>query len=207
MDQYALRRWRREAGMTQTDLAKQIGVTQSIVSRWERGSEPISASMTERLIGMVLGSTTKTQISREATVLQHTSIGRALFDPDGLRYLAGSRGFQSVFPLTHGGQTVEILSAMNILDHLVGEVAHILHDDEVRYQLQHRQIVTMSCVTDRATNFELEHGIRHRMQGVPRMLDGRMIIDVTYSTCDTSTPLGCDGIITIDDILSGKLSE
>lgn len=205
MDRKALRKWRKEVGMTQSDLAQQLGITQSIVSRWERGSEPISAAMAERLMGMILGSDRQSQLLKEAALLDHTSIGRALFDPDGLKYLAGSRGFRNVFPLTHGGHTVEILSGMNILDHLINEVANILHDDEVRYQLGHRQIVTMSCVTDRATRFEQEHGIRHRMQSVPRMMDGRIIIDVTYNACDTSTPLGCDGLITVDDILSGKM--
>ena len=191
--------------MSQADLAAQLGVTQSIVSRWEMGREPISAGLLERLIGMVSGKTAQPQLWKESALLKDTSIGRALFDADGLRYLAGSQGFRDMFPLTHGGHTVEILNRKNILDKLVGEMADILQDDEIRCQLHHRQLISMSCVTDRSTCFELEHGIRYRMQGVPRIMDGRVIVDVTYNACDISASLGLDGLITVDDVLSGRM--
>ena len=40
-----LKKYRLQAGMTQTDLANAIGVKQDYVSRWERGYSDLSAEM------------------------------------------------------------------------------------------------------------------------------------------------------------------
>ena len=42
-----LRQWRKEAEMTQADLAKRVKVSVNSVARWERGEQAISPAMAE----------------------------------------------------------------------------------------------------------------------------------------------------------------
>jgi len=46
----AIRRWRQEAGLSQAQLARRLGTTQSAVSRWEKGhDEPRLGTLAEIL--------------------------------------------------------------------------------------------------------------------------------------------------------------
>lgn len=200
-----LKTWRRTAQLTQTQLAQALGVSQSLVSRWERGVEAPSPALSRRLHELMTGSRNLSELAREAVALHTLPVGRALYDVDGVRLLAYSQGFARTWPPNHGGKPLETIAGRFLLDLLVGEVASLLQDDEIRYQIQTGEIIQLSCVTERSTTLEVDHGLRYRKHGSLRDIGGRLVFDVTYEVCDRSVALGCSRPLTVEDVLSGRL--
>jgi transcriptional regulator with XRE-family HTH domain len=198
-----LRRWRRETGMTQQQLAEKLGVTQSVVSRWERGIETPGFRMIRRIEGLVAGADILSGLHRELAGMRTLSIGRALFDLDGLRLLGASHGFARQWPQTHGGATLDTIQGVPLLDRVTGEVGAVLQDDETLYRMRCMEYVALSCVTERSTDLEIAHGIRYRTHGAVRRIGAQTVLDVTYETVSPEVPLGLETAITIEDVMKG----
>lgn len=205
MQGWMIRRWRREAGMTQTQVARLLGVRQSTVSRWERGQEVPGPAMQSRLAKVMAGGLSLSEEHREAAAISTLSIGRALFVVDGLSLMGYSRGFADLWPHTHGGATVDTIMGVPLLDSLVGEIGGVLHDDEMLHRLRKGEFVCLACVTERSTSLEISHGIRYRTHGNVRKIGRRTVIDVTYEVVPQAVPLGFEGGITVEDVLTGTV--
>ena len=177
-----LKTWRVQHGWNQKALAAHLGVTQATVSRWERQIDTPAPRNLLEIRGILDRWSLQNVLEIERIGIAGLMTPRAIFDTDGLKLLAWSNGFAELWPKNHQGKTLEFLKDRYLVDELANETAQIIHDPETEYQIGKGNIIAISCVTQKSTEFEDDHPFAYRMHGTVRLLGSRRVIDLIYES-------------------------
>ena len=188
-----VRAWRRLNCMKQEALGAALGVTQSAVSRWERGLDEPSPDIARRLRDL-MAQTVRDELAIERAFLGRQSSMRAFFDLDGIRLIGASAGV-----LAHWPQMARLLDR-RLADHLMGDVGRLFADPTLAAEVRAGDIILISGVADQHLRLENRNAFRHRWHARIRRYGQRMISDMHYEACAADAPMGIDGILRLGDI-------
>jgi transcriptional regulator with XRE-family HTH domain len=189
-----LKLWRKAQGLKQDALAYLLGVTQPAISRWEAGVDMPSQALQLRLRDMMCPSARARQ-KIEDFVLRKTSALEASFDLDGVKLLATSQGMQRAWPM------FSVLPEMRLFDHLIGEAAMVLHDEEMMRDIKRGEIAVVSAVSDGHVSLPLDTSFRHRWHATFRSYGPRMVAHMVYEPCAENAQTGIETLVRLDDML------
>lgn len=147
-----LRAWRRLNGIKQLALADMLGVSQAAVSCWETGRETPSAELMKRIHDMI------SQQEVDEVLLERVFTERqpgimALYDLDGVRFLAASRGYRALWP------GMSLLTGMSMASHLINESGLLLANQALRRDVDSGQLALISGVSDRHTDIIVDTAV------------------------------------------------
>ncbi len=188
-----LRLWRRLNCMKQEALGAAIGVTQSAVSRWERGLDEPSPEMSRRLRDL-MAQTERDELAIERAFLGRQASMRAFFDLDGIRLLGLSAGLMAHWP--HMTRLLD----RRLAEHLVGDVGRLFADAAFTAEVRNGDVILISGVADQHLRFENRNAFRHRWHARIRSYGQRMISDMHYEACAPDAPMGLESILRLEDI-------
>ena len=117
----SLQNLRREVGMTQSDLAIEVGVSQSYIARLEQGSLDPKLSIVNRIF-QVLASRQSKACSDIMTRDPHTVDAR---DPASLAVKAMRKRKISQLPVVRGTQIVGIITEQDIIRNLQHDMSEL----------------------------------------------------------------------------------
>jgi len=188
-----VRTWRRLNCMKQEALGAALGVTQSAVSRWERGLDEPSPDIARRLRDLVAQGV-RDELAIERAFLGRQSSMRAFFNLDGIRLVGASAGVMAHWP--HMARLLD----RRLAEHLVGDVGRLFADPTFSTEVRAGDIILISGVADQHLRFENRNAFRHRWHARIRSYGQHMISDMHYEVCAPETPMGIEGILRLDDI-------
>jgi transcriptional regulator with XRE-family HTH domain len=193
-----LKAWRRAQGLKQAALAERLGVSQPAVARWERGLDLPAPARLARLQELMAGAM-RDELTLDRLFISRQSAIRALIDCDGLRMVAFSAGFSSIWP------TSSALLDIPLMDHLVDEACHLIHDAELSHGRRTGSLCLASGISDRHLDLPIDVSIRHRWHICFRRYGARMLADMVYEPCASDLPVGITDLVQVDaagDILA-----
>lgn len=188
-----LRTWRRINGIKQATLAEMVGVSQTVVSVWENGHELPSAERLARL-ETLMADTARDELAVERLFVERQGGVRALFDVDGVRLLAVSRGFRDLWPKT--GE----LKGSFLIDYLVNEARRLASDQKYAQAILSGDLVLASGHSERMTNLDIDEMVPHRWHMCFRRYGPRTIVDVVYEPSEGERGAGIDDLVYLDDL-------
>lgn len=188
-----LRTWRRINGIKQAALAEMLGVSQTAVSIWENGHELPSAERLARLESL-MAHTARDEVAVERLFVERQQGVRALFDLDGIRVLAVSRGFRALWP-----QTGELMGSF-LIDYLVNEARRLASDQKYAQAILSGELVLASGYSDRMTDLDIDEMVPHRWHMCFRRYGARTIADVVYEPGEGEHGPGIDDLVYLDDL-------
>lgn len=186
-----LKAWRRVHGVKQAALAYRLGVTQPAVARWERGLDLPAPARLKQLQEMMAGAM-RDELALDRLFIGRQSAIRALVDCDGVRMVATSAGFQSIWP------TSSMLLDIPMIDCLVGEASHLIHDEALSRDIRKGSLGLVSGVSDRHLDLPIDIAIRHRWHICFRRYGARMLADMVYEPCSADLPQGITDLVHVD---------
>lgn len=188
-----LRTWRRMNNMKQEALAQVLGVTQKTVSIWESGVDLPSAAHVARLESL-MAQTASSELALERLFTERQAGVRALFDVDGTRLLAVSRGYRAFWP-----NTADLEGAF-LVEYLVNEAQHLTANPEFAQAILSGDLVLASGYSLRMTSLELDEMVPHRWHACFRRYGARTIVDVVSEMGPLAREPGIDDIVYLDEI-------
>ncbi len=190
-----LRTWRRVNGIKQATLAEMLGVSQTAVSIWENGHDLPSAERIARL-ETLMADTARDELALERLFVERQGGIRALFDVDGVRLLAVSRGFHEVWPLTSE------LTGSFFIEYLVDEARRLASDQKYAQAILSGELVLASGFSERMTNLGIDQIIPHNWHMCFRRYGARTVVDVVYEPGSGEQGSGIDDLVYLDDLKS-----
>lgn len=182
--------WRRSEGLTQTDLARRLGVSQQAVSYWERGKDvPGPAHMAQ--IRSLL--TQSGELNIEKAFIRNQTTIRALFDCDDLRLLGVSAGFAALWP------DFSRLIDVPLRNDLVNESAALYGDASFRKAIMCKDIVAAAGVSERHVRLDKDIAFKHRWFVRIRHFGARMVGDMIFEPCNADAPTGLEHLVTPEE--------
>jgi transcriptional regulator with XRE-family HTH domain len=188
-----LRTWRRINGIKQAALAEMLGVSQTAVSIWENGHDLPSAERIGRLEAL-MANTARDELAVERLFVERQGGIRALFDVDGARLLAVSRGFHALWPATAE------LTGSFFIEYLVNEARRLASDPKYTQAILSGELVLASGHSERMTNLDTDQVIPHRWHMCFRRYGARTVADVVYEPSDAAQGSGIDDLVFLHDI-------
>lgn len=186
-----LRLWRHLNGLKQRALADMLGVSQTAISFWESGRDvPNPAQVAQ--IAALMTKTGRDEVAIERAFVARQSAVRALFDLDGIRLLASSQGFRSLWPLNAD------LEGRRLGDHLVNEARTLAFDDDLRHAIHEGTLGLASGISLRQTDLDLDRTLLHRWHICFRRAGHRRLIDIVYEPCDADLAPGITDLVYLD---------
>jgi transcriptional regulator with XRE-family HTH domain len=186
-----LKTWRRLNNLKQAALAQMLGVSQPAIARWEAGLDTPNPDRLKRLLHIMDGSA-RDELALERLFIRRQAAMRALFDYDGLRMLELSEGFRRIWP------DFSNLLDRPMVDHIVGEAQSLVGDRELHQFIVDGSLGLISGVSDRHTDHDLDHALRHRWHACFRRYGSRTLVDIVYEPCGPEVPTGVTDIIHLD---------
>ena len=186
-----LRTWRRINGIKQAALDEMLGVSQTAVSIWENGHDLPSAERIGRLEAL-LANTARDELAVERLFVERQGGIRALFDVDGARLMAVSRGFHALWP-----ETAELTGSF-FIEYLVIEARRLASDPKYTQAILSGELVLASGHSERMTNLDTDQVIPHRWHMCFRRYGARTVADVVYEPSDAAPVSGCDDLVGLD---------
>lgn len=188
-----LRTWRRQNDLKQAALAQTLGVSQAAVARWERGLDMPAPERLGRLRTLMAGAT-HDELALERLFVSRQSAIRGLYDLDGVRLVATSAGFRDLWP------DFSTLMERPMADHLIGELGGMVHGGDLGHDLRKGTLALVSGISERHTDLEVDHAIRHRWHVCFRRYGARTVADVVYEACAPDSPVGIIDVIRLDEL-------
>ncbi|QTL02181.1 helix-turn-helix transcriptional regulator [Aquabacter sp. L1I39] len=188
-----LRTWRRINGIKQATLAEMVGVSQTVVSLWENGHDIPSPERLARL-ETIMADTARDELAVERLFVERQGGIRALFDVDGVRLLAVSRGFRDLWPKTGD------LKGSFLIDYLVNEARRLASDEKYAQAILSGELVLASGHSHRMTNLDIDEMVPHRWHMCFRRFGPRTIVDVVYEPSEGACGPGIDDLVYLDDL-------
>lgn len=182
--------WRRSEGLTQTELARRLGVSQQAISYWERGKDlPGAAHMAQ--IRTLLSQSGELNI--EKTFIRDQTTMRALFDCEDMRLLGVSAGFAKVWP------DFSRMIDVPLRGDLVNESAALYDDPSVRSAIMRKEIIAASGVSERQVRLDKDFAFKHRWFVRIRQFGARFVGDMLFEPCAVDVPTGVERLLKPDE--------
>ena len=188
-----LRDWRKAKGVKQESLAAMLGVSQSAISHWETGQDAPDRRVMGRIVD-IISATGDGRLAVEKLVVAQQGAIRASFDLDGVKLVMASKGLIGAWP------TFSTLVDTRLIDRLVDEAGQFLHDDAFVRSVRRGEVAMVSAVSDKHIDLDLDRGFRHRWIAVFRGYGQKMLVDMTYETCDANCPRGIESVTHYDSL-------
>lgn len=188
-----VRDWRKANGIKQESLAALLGVSQSAVSHWENGHDRPQRRLVGRLVDMMT-ATADERLLVDGLAIQQQGAMRASFDLDGVKLLLASNGLTAAWP------DFSRLVGVKLVERLVGEASHFLHDDDFVRSVRRGEVALISAVSDKHVHLDVDTAFRHRWIAVFRSYGARIVVDMTYEACDPLADTGVQSVTHYDDI-------
>jgi transcriptional regulator with XRE-family HTH domain len=188
-----LRNWRRTNGMKQGVLADMLGVSQSSVSRWERGLDHPSNALSARLRSIVFKGAVN-EIAVQQAITERLPGFAALVDLDGMRLLATTRAFRAVW-----SEAVKA-EGERFADHLTGLTRELFNDEEFLQSVKHKEIVLVSGVSNRHVEGFGDNAFRHHWSATYRSIGTRHFVEMVFEPCEPDAELGLRHVLRVDEI-------
>ena len=190
-----LRDWRKATGVKQESLAATLGVSQSAVSHWETGRDIPSRRLAGRLVD-IMSATGEERLNVDRLAMLHQGAIRASFDLDGVKLVMASQGLTEAWP------EFSKLANVRLEARLVDEASQFLHNDDFVRSARRGEVALISAVSDKHVEFTLDTGFRHRWIAVFRSYGQKMLVDMTYETCDANCPRGVESVTHYDSLVA-----
>lgn len=190
---FLLKDWRKAHGIKQESLAAILGVSQSAISHWENGLDIPHRRLVGRIVDMITDAS-KDRLFVDRLAIQQTDTIRACFDLDGVKLVTGSNGLAKAWP------EFSRLIDKRLVERLVGEASQFLHDDDFVRSARRGEIALVSAVSDRHIQQEVDSAFRHRWTAVFRSYGAKVLVDMTYETCDPLSDTGIQSIVPYDSV-------
>jgi|GEM_PF-1555296 transcriptional regulator with XRE-family HTH domain len=185
--------WRKATGVKQASLAHMLGVTQSAISNWETGKDVPSRRFMSRLAD-VMSSSYEERLRRDQLNIMGQTAIRACFDLDGVKLKMASQGLMKAWP------SFSKLQGVRLVEHLVNESAYFLHDEGFIRLARQGEVAMISAVSDRHVQIDVDDIFRHRWTAIFRSYGPKILVDMTYDTCDANSDLGVENVFYYDDL-------
>ena len=183
--------WRRMNGMRQTELASLLGVSQGTVSRWESGRDLPTVARMRDISEFLANRRGKDPFALDIAFLRMQADCRALFDFDGARLLAVSRGLEAVWP------DFANLVGTRMRPHLVGESAAIYCDRRLSGRLKSGEVGIVSGTSIRHVDLTDDRALRHHWNLAFRRYAGRTVGEMVYQPCEETRRLGIERVVSV----------
>ncbi len=187
---HRLRTWRRLNNIKQAALAEMLNVSQAAISFWESGRDMPSLISMQRLEAL-MASTARDAVWVEQLFVERQAGIRALFDYDGARMIAASRGFHALWP------QVGTMEGVFMADRLVNEARKLVFDEDLRHAITRGDLGLASGISERMTDLEVDPVILHGWHMCFRRYGHRTIIDIVYETCSNEQTPGVKDLVYI----------
>lgn len=188
-----LRDWRKANGVKQESLAALLGVSQSAVSHWENRRDIPHRRLVGRIVD-IMTSTSEDRLYVDKLAIQQQGAIRASFDLDGVKLIMASQGLIGAWP------GFSRLFDLRLVDRLVGEASHFMHDDDFVQSARRGEVAMISAVSDKHVQMDVDLAFKHRWIAVFRSYGQRMLVDMTYEACDPLSDTGVQCITHYDSI-------
>lgn len=186
--------WRKASCLKQETLADILGVSQALVSKWETGKDVPSRRIAMRLLD-AMSATSNDRFLLDRRAMQVSKTIRASFDVDGVKLTMLSQGLSATWP------TFSTLINTRLIEHLVDEASHFLHDDSFVKSVRRGEVAMVSAVSDRHVAIDVDARFLHRWTAVFRSYGTRQLVEMTYDTCEPDAPKGVEQIVYFDELL------
>lgn len=186
-----LKTWRRLNALKQAALAETLGVSQTTVSFWECGRDVPNPEKAAQLAAL-MAKTGRDETLTERLFVERQSAVRALFDLDGVRLVAASRGFRTLWPL------YAELIGQALGDRLVNEARRLAFEDDFRHAIAEGALGLASGISLRHTDLDVDQALVHRWHMCFRRSGARRLIDVAYEPCDARLTPGITDLVYLD---------
>lgn len=193
---HQLRYWRSVNGIKQQALAEMLGISQSSVSRWERGIEQPSVAMSKKLRDVVYGGM-KSELARQRAITERQPVLAALVDLDGMRLLATSYAFKEAWPEAAGAE------GKVFADDLAELTRDLFNDDGFMQAVRHNEIAMVTGISNRHVEGFGENGFRHHWASVYRKVGTKHYAEMSFQACEPDEELGLRHVLRIDEIGEG----
>lgn len=189
-----LRRWRRSNAMRQSDLAKLLGISQGTVSRWEAGRDLPLVTRMRDVVDFLAKHHGREPFALDRSFVTMQADVRALFDYDGARLIAVSRGLDQLWPSFSG------LVGTRMQPHLIGESSALYDDGRLARRIAAGEVGIVRGVSERHVQLTDDPPMRHRWIIAFRRYAGRTLGEMVYQPCDPRQRRGIERVITFDDM-------
>ncbi|WP_127089983.1 helix-turn-helix transcriptional regulator [Aquabacter cavernae] len=186
-----LKTWRRLNGIKQAALAEMLGVSQAAISFWESGRDTPAPGSMKRLKAL-MAHTARDEVRVERLFVQRQAGVRALFDLDGIRFIAASQGFQSLWPETSA------FEGRFMADALANEARALIFGPDLRPSVLAGNLALASGVSERMTDLQTDEAIRFRWHICFRRYGPRTLVDVVYEPCAPDLSTGITDLVYLD---------
>ena len=181
--------WRKAERLTQGQLANLLGVSQQAVSNWERNLDEPSAHAKSEIQRLMARAD---YLAVDAELISEQSAIRALFDLDGIKLCATSRGFRALWP------SMSEMMDEPLVDKLLNEAASLHEDSRLKQGIVRRQIIGVTGISEQHLNFDGDLLLKHRWFVRFRPYGHRMIGDMTFEACLDDRPVGIERVLGSD---------
>jgi transcriptional regulator with XRE-family HTH domain len=188
-----LRSWRRAKGLKQGLLADMLGVSQSSVSRWERGLDQPSAVLAARLRSLVFKEAVS-EIAVQQAITERLPGFAALVDLDGMRLLATTRAFKAVW-----SEAVKA-EGERFAEHLTELSRELFNDEEFLQSVKRREIALVTGVSNRHVEGFGDNAFRHHWSATYRNIGTRHFVEMVFEPCEPGAELGLRHVLRVDEI-------
>lgn len=188
-----LPKWRKASCLKQQTLAEMLGVSQTVVSKWETGKDVPTKRLMTRLVDAMTQSSAERFASDRLTILNASSL-RASFDLDGVRLVLASRGMQDAWP------AFSRMTNTRLVENLVDEASLFLHDPDFVKVARRGEVAIVTAVSQRHVESNLDSRFLHRWSAVFRGYGTAMHIDMTYEPCDATDKQGVERVVFYDEL-------
>lgn len=181
--------------MKQESLAAVLGVSQSAVSNWETGRDVPNRRIVGRLVD-IMSSTSEERLYVDRLAMLQQGAIRASFDLDGVKLVLASKGLITVWP------KFSRFNDVRLVEHLVDEASQFLHNDDFVRSARRGEVALITAVSDKHVDLDLDASFRHRWIAVFRSYGQKMLVDMTYETCDANSSTGVESVIHYDSLVA-----